>query len=192
MRSSKAEARDFYLQARRAIPKEIRVASDVRLTQTLSHFLDQMAPVGPILGYSPLASEANPFIKWPAHFVLPLVEGVDLKLLRPLGEHSLKRSKLGVLEPDPDASEEIAPHALKAAVVPGVAFDRRGKRLGLGKGFYDRFLKKLSPDIMRIGAAYSVQVSPENLPCDEWDESVEWIATEDFVLHVEGKGKRWK
>ncbi|MBE0569538.1 MAG: 5-formyltetrahydrofolate cyclo-ligase [Deltaproteobacteria bacterium] len=66
-------------------------------------------------------------------------------------------------------------------VVPGVAFDRGGRRLGQGLGYYDRFLRRLPEDVPRVGLATSDQVVSE-VPVDEWDIAVHALATEEGVL----------
>jgi 5-formyltetrahydrofolate cyclo-ligase len=60
-------------------------------------------------------------------------------------------------------------------VVPGLAFDRKGGRIGRGKGFYDRSLKIFSG--VKLGVAYAFQVI-ESVPRAVWDESVQYLATE--------------
>jgi 5-formyltetrahydrofolate cyclo-ligase len=66
-------------------------------------------------------------------------------------------------------------------LVPGVAFDRKGGRLGQGLGYYDRFLCRLPGNALRVGLAYSDQVVPE-VPVDEWDVPMHALATEEGVI----------
>jgi len=66
-------------------------------------------------------------------------------------------------------------------LVPGVAFDRKGNRLGQGLGYYDRFLARLPGDVLRVGLAYSDQVVPD-VPVDEWDVPMHALATEEGVI----------
>jgi len=68
-------------------------------------------------------------------------------------------------------------------VVPGVAFDRRGNRLGHGFGYYDRFLGRLSARVLRIGLACARQLVPE-VPVDAWDIPVHALVTEEGVIRV--------
>ena len=73
-------------------------------------------------------------------------------------------------------------------VVPGVAFDRNGRRLGHGFGYYDRFLGSLPGDVTRVGLAFAHQVVPE-VPVDAWDVPVHALVTEEGVIraaHVPG------
>lgn len=90
--------------------------------------------------------------------------------------------------PQPPAdAPAVAPEALDAVVVPAVGFDRRGRRLGQGGGYYDRFFAALSRDVFRIGWAFSVQVVDE-LPEEEHDQRVDVIVTEAGVLRPARRG----
>jgi 5-formyltetrahydrofolate cyclo-ligase len=66
-------------------------------------------------------------------------------------------------------------------LVPGLAFDRAGQRLGKGLGYYDRFLRRLSGSTLFVGFAYSEQVVPE-VPVDEWDAKMHMLVTEEGVI----------
>ena len=63
--------------------------------------------------------------------------------------------------------------------IPGIAFDKRGYRLGYGRGYYDKFLSE-NPTVS-IGLAYSIQLV-ENLPHGSHDRRMDAIATESGVL----------
>lgn len=68
-------------------------------------------------------------------------------------------------------------------VVPGLAFDRRGNRLGHGFGYYDRFLGGLPEDVPRVGLAWAGQLVP-GVPVDAWDIPVHALVTEEGVIRV--------
>jgi 5-formyltetrahydrofolate cyclo-ligase len=85
----------------------------------------------------------------------------------------------GVLEPE--SGEGGAPKLPAVALVPVVAWDKRGTRLGRGGGYYDRVLSKLSPGVTRIGLAYEFQQVPE-LPRDAWDVPLHYVITERCVV----------
>ena len=77
-------------------------------------------------------------------------------------------------------------------LVPGVAFDRMGRRLGQGLGYYDRFLARLPGDVLRVGLAYSDQVV-EEVPVDDWDVTLHALATEEGVIRFpQGSGTQKK
>ena len=56
--------------------------------------------------------------------------------------------------PEPAGSEVIAPEAIDLVIVPLLCFDRRGHRVGYGKGYYDRFLKQCRPDCIKAGLSF--------------------------------------
>lgn len=72
--------------------------------------------------------------------------------------------------------------------VPGVAFGRSGERIGMGAGYYDRYLIQ-APQALRVAIALDDQIFPK-LPQKSWDQSVHWIMTESLDLRLyEGKGE---
>jgi len=87
----------------------------------------------------------------------------------------------GIPEPERPPGAFPRTGGFDLVVVPGVAFDRRGRRLGQGLGYYDRFLRGLPESVPRVGLAYSEQVVPE-VPVDEWDICVHALATDEGVL----------
>ncbi|MFA5144882.1 MAG: 5-formyltetrahydrofolate cyclo-ligase [Candidatus Omnitrophota bacterium] len=81
----------------------------------------------------------------------------------------LGKGPYGVCEPS--TKRFVRLKDLDLVVVPGVAFDRKGNRLGRGKGCYDRFLERLPKDIPSIGLAFDFQILP-NIPAKAHDISV--------------------
>ena len=91
---------------------------------------------------------------------VPVVRAQDLIAVA-LSEDptQLRRGRFGILEPSGTPSI-IPPQEIGCIVVPGVAFDRCGGRLGFGKGYYDRFLGQLPATTYRCGLAFGIQVVP--------------------------------
>ncbi|MFQ5912290.1 MAG: 5-formyltetrahydrofolate cyclo-ligase [Nitrospinota bacterium] len=89
------------------------------------------------------------------------------------------RSRWGLFEPrDP---RPVEPGRMDCFVIPGVVFDRRGFRLGFGKGYYDGLLASARTDAWRIGLAFSSQLAGR-LPRAEWDVPMHRIVTESGVV----------
>lgn len=84
----------------------------------------------------------------------------------------------GVMEPDPDRCRTADLEELDAVLVPGVAFDRLGNRIGYGEGYYDRLLDRLPPSTSTVGVCFEGQLHSGDLPVEEHDRSVGWIACE--------------
>ncbi len=100
------------------------------------------------------------------------------------GLAELKPSTLGLMEPSGETGSVVPPGAFDVIVVPGLAFDRTGNRIGFGAGYYDRFLS-LTPAI-RIGLAFDFQLV-DRLPADPRDISMDLVVTESDI-HETGKG----
>ena len=111
---------------------------------------------------------------------LPRMEGKTLVLHEHGPGDPLEPNAFGIPEPPPSAPT-VALDAADVVLVPGLAFDRRGHRLGYGGGYYDRLLRT-SPHAYRIGLAYGFQLV-ERLPAMHHDEPLDAIVTESDV-HV--------
>jgi 5-formyltetrahydrofolate cyclo-ligase len=85
----------------------------------------------------------------------------------------------GLWEPDPDRGEAVPDSALDLVLVPGIAFDRRGWRIGFGAGYYDRFLAGVAA--ATVGLAFSLQIL-DKLPVEPHDVPVDWIMTEGETI----------
>ncbi len=105
----------------------------------------------------------------------PRVCGEQLSFLQVESLHELRPGCFGVAEPV--AGAECRIDDLDLIVVPGVAFDRHGFRLGYGKGFYDRELSRISVMAFSVGLCYEFQLC-EALPVEEHDLPVSFIATD--------------
>lgn len=89
---------------------------------------------------------------------------------------NLEKGKWGI--PQPVEKFPFPREKIDLVILPGLAFDKKGNRLGRGKAFYDRFLSSLSSRIKKVALAYSFQVI-DNLPTDHHDIPVEEIITEN-------------
>ncbi|MFQ5691489.1 MAG: 5-formyltetrahydrofolate cyclo-ligase [Nitrospinota bacterium] len=89
------------------------------------------------------------------------------------------RTGWGLLEPR--ELRPVEPERMDCFVIPGVAFDRSGYRIGFGRGYYDRLLAAARPDAWRIGLAFSSQMTPR-LPWAEWDVPMHRVVTESGVV----------
>ena len=79
--------------------------------------------------------------------------------------------------------EIISPKDIDLVLVPGAGFDRHGGRMGMGNGYYDRFLKELSPSNY-IGVAWEAQIMKNPIPMERYDQRMPAIVTEQGVIHV--------
>jgi 5-formyltetrahydrofolate cyclo-ligase len=93
--------------------------------------------------------------------------------------NDLKEGSYGILEPEEDCIKKVSIDENYLIIVPGVAFDCKGNRLGHGKGYYDRLLKDTNAPI--IALAFEFQIM-EKIPTDEHDKPVDIIITEKRIV----------
>ena len=96
------------------------------------------------------------------------------------GMSDLLTSKYGILEPGTDAPI-VAVTAVDFVLMPGVAFDRNGNRLGYGRGYYDKLVSTANPALARVAAGFSCQIV-ESVPVGPHDKKVDCIITENEII----------
>jgi 5-formyltetrahydrofolate cyclo-ligase len=176
----KRELRTHYCDLRECRPAGDIAADSRALCERLSRFLP---PASCILTYLAFRNEPDlsalfdllPEARW---IVPRIAEGRRLAL-HPYDPGRLVRHRFGMLEPAAGLPV-VDPAALDVALVPGVAFDQRGGRLGFGGGYYDRFLP--TTPALRVGIAFD-QCLAEELPCVEYDQRMDWLATPSQMIH---------
>jgi 5-formyltetrahydrofolate cyclo-ligase len=92
----------------------------------------------------------------------------------------LKKGYFSILEPL-ESCPSIDSNDLDLILMPGVAFDRKGGRLGYGAAFYDRFLTGMNKAVDKIALAYHFQVI-DNIPMDEHDVRIDGVITEKEII----------
>lgn len=93
----------------------------------------------------------------------------------------LKSGSFGVREPDINKCEKVTDFSDSICVVPAIAYDKNGYRLGYGKGYYDRFLKNNA--LISVGVCYN-ELIEDNLPRDEYDIPVNYVITQSGLIVV--------
>ena len=110
-----------------------------------------------------------------------LTESGEMQAAEVGPEDALEPSDYGPHEPR--SRVDVDPGEIEAVIAPGLAFDRRGNRLGYGAGHYDRYLARIGPAAVRIGAAFSVQIV-EEIPVEPSDQPVHIVATDQEWFDV--------
>lgn len=173
---SKSEIRKYIKGKKKEIPEHVwNVKSECVANQLLEHKKVQDAQT--ILAYYPLADELDirSFINAvykKKRILLPIIQDDEILLKEYHGANSMREGIFHILEPD----SNILIHnyeSIDLVIVPGVAFTLDGKRLGRGKGYYDRFLPKL-PNAFRLGVCFDFQVL-DILPVDSFDQQMDEI-----------------
>ena len=130
-----------------------------------------------ILMYHSLPDEVSTHAflrKWGGRksFFLPRVNGLDLEIL----PYSRTRLQLGAFHiEEPEGDDLQNPDTMEMIIVPAVAYDRNGNRVGRGKGYYDRLLSRSKA--LKIGVAYDFQLMDE-VDTEEHDIPVDIVITE--------------
>ncbi len=157
----------------RAILNKLAKLSAYRRAQTVCFFVGM-----------PTEVDTCPMIEHAiAHGKRVLLPRVDLenKALKLYEVRDLKKDVLagpfGILEPNPKKTKRISPKKADCVLVPGLAFDKKNRRLGRGAGFYDRFLTKLRSDTPKIGLAFSFQIVSQ-VPHEKHDVTLDRVLTD--------------
>ena len=117
---------------------------------------------------------------------LPRIVGGDIEAYAYAPGDAVTVTPFGASEPS--TGEALDPSAIDVVVTPAVAFDRSGRRVGYGGGFYDRFLPRTRPDALRIGIGFDLQLVDGELPGGLFDLGLDAIVTESGVLRVRRLG----
>ncbi len=95
--------------------------------------------------------------------------------------NDLEKGSYGLLEPVPERCEKLTDFSDSLCIVPAIAFDMSGYRLGFGKGYYDRFLSRFPGKT--AGICYSDCVASTQLPHGKYDRCIDMLITEN-KLHI--------
>lgn len=109
-------------------------------------------------------------------FFLPRVNGVNLEIL-PYDQSRLELGSFQIEEPVGD--DMVDPDTLELIITPAVAYDRKGNRLGRGKGYYDRLL--MTTKAAKIGVAYHFQLVDE-IAVEPHDVPVDMVITDRIII----------
>ena len=185
------ELRQRLAERRRALGPAQRMAAAQGLRRSLEHLPEyhtdqRVAGYWACDGELPLNLAIPPLATRGQQFLLPLIGEDNLLRFAPWAAgDAVQPNRFGI--PEPVAPREwFAPFQLDLVLVPLLAFDRRGNRLGYGGGYYDRsfaFLKdQLRPtEPLLVGIAYDFQQLPEITP-ERWDISLDFIATDHELI----------
>lgn len=114
--------------------------------------------------------------------IIPLCQSGEIVAVKIFSWDEMEPGIFGILEPKKKVvthPKHIVPlNEIRFVLVPGLAFDRQGNRLGRGKGYYDRFLKKLPQGAVTVGLAFECQIF-ENVLVDSNDLPVQQVITEN-------------
>ncbi|PJC37897.1 5-formyltetrahydrofolate cyclo-ligase [Candidatus Peregrinibacteria bacterium CG_4_9_14_0_2_um_filter_41_14] len=182
MHSFKAQLRQQFLLMREAISESERTQKSKYIRVHLANLIE--AQMSTSIGiYYPVRSEVNllPLVEQnPQQFLFPITTADNTISFYQVSDlKDFKDGQFGIPEPIITNKQPQTPDCL---IVPAIVFDLQGDRLGYGKGCYDRYLKEFQG--VTIGVNYSECITSETLPTETFDQSVEYIITENGIQHT--------
>lgn len=175
----KQTLRSQLLGQRQALPAQVWQAQSDLLCERLSNY-PEFAHAQTVLAYQSCRQEPNLnslFIHNNKQWGLPRCVDRDLLWYRWQPQQALVTGSYGILEPHPELPR-LSPSEIDLILVPSIAIDRRGYRLGYGGGYYDRLrADPLWRKIPTIGIIFDFAYV-EQLPIDTWDLPVDAVCTE--------------
>lgn len=139
--------------------------------------------------YYPLGKEVNllslaqQVLEQGKTVAFPKTDGTHMDFYQVSALSAFQKGAFGIMEP---VEKKPLLEKKPLVLVPGVGFDYNGRRIGYGKGFYDRYFQRFL-ECTRIGIAYDCQIM-EELPADDYDVPMEMVVTEKqkYIQEVSG------
>jgi 5-formyltetrahydrofolate cyclo-ligase len=177
--------RTQYRALRDALTAEVVATASARICEHLAAW-PIFRPAQSVAAYMAFGNEISlmPLMKQfnGKRWAIPrtLVKPEPRLVFHPYDPTRLVQHRFGMLEPDASLPV-VEPHELDLVLVPGVAFDRGGHRLGFGGGFYDRFLPQVTAT--KVGIIYTALIV-EQVPHEPFDQSVDFLACETGLVET--------
>ena len=183
---TKEEIREKYRKIRAQIPSETRKHADSQIAERLFN-RPEYRDARIIYCYMSFKDEADTAsiidesLRLGKQVALPRVTGKrKMEFFFISGQKDLVTGFMGIKEPAGYCLEASAPSEDALVLLPGLAFDRSGARLGYGGGFYDTYLAKHA-GCKKAALAYSAQIAPE-IPTEPVDVKTDMIITEKELI----------
>ncbi len=177
--------REHYRARRNALNERDRRAAEAAIAAHIVALLETRAADTTIFAYRAHGGEValdRLFEQSHRNFALPRITSTrTMAFHRWRGGEALRTNRFGIGEPAPEAPR-VQPQATDLMLVPLVAWDRRGTRLGMGGGFYDRYLHGLAEPPALVGVAFACQEHSEPLPRESWDVPLTSIVSETGIV----------
>lgn len=175
----KTELRKIVRRLKAEMGSDAKASAEVQATARLLH-LPEFVGARTVLAYHALPDELSTTqLLAAAHgkqLFLPRVNGDNLEIVA-YNPATLSRGAYGIQEPLGDATVGI--DSIDAVIVPAMAYDRSGNRLGRGRGYYDRLLA--GARCRKIGFVYDCQIV-DCVPSDQFDVAVDVIVTDKQII----------
>lgn len=182
--NEKVKIRSKLLKIRKDLPEEVRKEKNEQIMRRLES-LEIFKESANILFYYSHNGEADTIMLIEKYLdvkqlYLPVIRGKShfqaIPIKRPL---NLKLGFEKVPEPEEPVPSSVFDAQVELVITPGVGFDQKGNRIGMGKGYYDRYFE-VNKKALRIGLAYEEQVL-DSLPKDPYDKCVHFVVTDQNI-----------
>jgi 5-formyltetrahydrofolate cyclo-ligase len=189
LKQAKRALRQEIVAARDRLPDDRRAAMSGSIADRLLA-MDEVRGARTVMAFWSFGSEVDtlPLLERleaaGVQVALPRIEDRDIEPVSYAAGDPLSETSFGAREPA--SGRRLEPSELDVVVVPGVAFDRAGGRVGYGAGFYDRLLGRLRDDAFAVAVAFGLQVV-DRVPAGGTDRRVHAVVTEREVIRVDGR-----
>lgn len=190
LKAKKAEIRRRILAQRDATPDDDRYQKSKAIRDRLFHFAN-FIEARIVLFYASFGSEVatgemiRNALQINKVVALPFIDQKEKKIV-PYKidnfERDVQPGYRGILEPIPQRCKIMPVEHINLAIIPGIAFDERGGRLGHGTGFYDRFIPVLDVTTRKVALAFESQIVRQ-IPMEPHDRFIDIIITEDRIIY---------
>lgn len=190
IRQKKQEIRDEMIRKISEMPSEQTAARSKAIEERLFEFANYLES-RIVLLYTPTLAEVDTTaiihrsLMYNKIIVLPLfdAESRRARLFKVDDlEKDLVTGTRGNLEPNPKRCKAVPLDCLDIAIVPGLAMDEKGGRVGTGKGCYDRLIPDLPITTRKVGLIFETQMVP-TIPIESHDKHVDIVITEDRIIY---------
>ena len=103
---------------------------------------------------------------------------------------STAKALLGMQEPLAEEEKLLQAEKIDLIILPGLAFDEKGHRLGMGKGCYDRYLPRLNQEAVKAALAFEGQIAKNELPYEKFDVLMDFVITEKRIIDCKKNRER--
>jgi 5-formyltetrahydrofolate cyclo-ligase len=191
LKRAKRAARDAIRAARDLLPAPDRARASARIAERVVG-LPEVQRASTVMVFWSFGSEVDTAPLTAAlngdgkRVALPRIVQGDLEPRSYAPGDPVIETTFGAFEP----SEGLAvdPSEIDAVIAPGLAFDRSGRRVGYGGGFYDRFFLRTRPDTVRVGIGFDLQLVDDDLPDGHFDLRIDIVVTESEIVRCRRDG----
>ncbi|MCB0356965.1 MAG: 5-formyltetrahydrofolate cyclo-ligase [Bdellovibrionales bacterium] len=183
LKQKKHELRDGLLKTRNGLSDELRFQYEQVVHEKCLALCKQfLKATDYVAAYRAMPGELNldPILfmhnyRW----IFPKVVNEQMSFYHCESQKSFVKGSFNIFEPHATTSP-VPLEKCPLVFIPGVGFDRRGRRLGMGKGYYDKYLATYKG--LKVGVAYSCQITEDELPHEDHDLYMDFIITENFTF----------